>query len=192
MESKRNIVKVLHDGNRSDFKKLFKENYELLVNFATSFLMSRSEAEDVVQNIFTHLWENSKGITFDQSLKAYLFKAVRNRCFNKLRNKNVRDRHNLLYLEALITSYSREEETDEVVERELKKAIGNLPPQVKSIVEQKYFHNKKIMEIADHLGVTKNTVKTQLQRGKAKLKKSLGINSSKLVLLLVCLSEWPS
>lgn len=190
MESKRHMIKELHNGNRSGFKTLFKEYYGPLVNFAASFLLSRSEAEDVVQNIFTHLWENSKGISFDHTLKSYLYKAVRNRCLNKLRNKSIRDRHNLLYLEALITSYTLEEEEDECLTQELKKAIGNLPPQVKSVIEQKYFHNKKVMEIADSLGVTKNTVKTQLQRGKAKLKKSLGIDSTKLILLLICLTDW--
>lgn len=182
-------MKELRKGQRSTFNTLFQLHYASLVNFAFTFLQDRQESEDVVQNIFVHLWENAKGIDENQSIKAYLFKAVRNRCLNKLRNKHIRDRHNLLYLEALISQYTVDAEIDTLIEKELKKALKKLPPQVKEIIEQKYLHNKKIREIAEDIGVSNNTVKTQLQRGKAKLKQALGVKTSQLVFLLISFSD---
>lgn len=190
MKSERNIViKQLRNGQKSDFRRLFNQYYGRLVLFANTFLQNHQESEDIVQNIFIHLWENAKGIDFSDSLQAYLYRAVRNRCLNKLRDKNIRDRHNLLYLEALIAHLKTEKGVELPLENELKKALVDLPDQVKTILEQKYFHNKKIREIAEDLGVSNNTVKTQLQRGKKKLKNALGINTSKLILLLLTLSE---
>ena len=174
---------------KSEFKLLFKQYYPGLVRFAQSFLLDQQTAEDVVQNIFIHLWENAKGIKFDESSQAYLFKAVKNRCLNKLRNKNIRDRHNLLYLEGLIERLSSQEILDFPTQKELKKALNSLPPQVKVIIEEKYIYNKKLKEIAADLGVSTNTVKTQLQRGKHKLKHALGVKSPKIILLLLSLLE---
>lgn len=74
----------------------------------------------------------------------------------------------------MLVHLSREEEIDKnVLEEELLMAISNLPVQAREIIVLKYFKGQKIAEIAETLNLSENTVKTQLKRGKSKLRNEM-------------------
>lgn len=68
------------------------------------------------------------------------------------------------------------------LEAQLLHEIQSLPKQMKEVLILKYFENKQRKEIALTLGISENTVKTQLKRGKKKLFEQL--NDRKLIALL--------
>ena len=68
------------------FDDLFHALYPRLVRFALKYVKQRSAAGDIVQNAFIALWENRMNIDPDLSIKAYLYRIVRNRALNFLRD----------------------------------------------------------------------------------------------------------
>lgn len=168
------------------FKALFDAHYQRLVLFADSFLLDTSAAEDIVQTVFTDLWQRALWKDPAFVVRAYLYTSVRNRCLNEIRNQNVRDSHNLRYVQAMLHVWEDGDDSEALLE-ELKRGIRDLPEQVRRTIELRYFHGKSVSETADILNVSENTVKTQIKRGRASLKLSLSEVRLKIFLLLVTL-----
>jgi len=181
------LIRQLKKGDKAVFEKIYNEYYSGLVAFAQGYLFDLDESKELVQKFFVQLWLKTSSIQIQTSLKSYLFSSVKNRCLNHLRDLKIRDRNNLQYIEAYLASHQGPGELDRLseMEKELLQEIRKLPDQIKKILFLKYFKGKKQREIADELGITENTVKTQLSRGKSKLHKAL----HKKVMVLA-LSPW--
>ncbi len=168
----------IRNGDKKEFDRVYQKYYPILVQFAQGFLVDRMACEEVVQNLFIHLWENRQTIKIHSSLEPYLLVSTKNRCLNKIKKLQIEDAHNALYVQSLIDVAVTDpyEETAQVKERllsELEDAISSLPTQVKTIIELKYLKSKKLKEISELLKITENSVKTQIKRGKTKLRNIL-------------------
>jgi len=169
------IIRQLSQGNQAVFEQLYSDYYPRLVSFANGYLYDIDESKELVQNFFINFWLKISEVKIESSIQAYLFTAVKNRCLNHIKNLNVTDRKKLQYIEASLQSQlviSPNNQLQEL-ESQLMVEIEKLPPQIKKILFLKYFKGNKRHEIAKILGVSENTVKTQLQRGKKKLKSVL-------------------
>jgi len=167
------LFSEIKNRNLKVYESLFINYYPQLVKFAQGYIFDLHESEDIVQNLFIHFWEDAERINLDLSLKAYFFKAVKNRCINYLRDIQIHDRHNSLYVEALLNQENGDEYQDPELIAQINAAIAQLPEQMVRIVKLKYLEGKKLEEIAQIHEVSKNTVKTQLLRAKTKLRKIL-------------------
>jgi RNA polymerase sigma-70 factor, ECF subfamily len=166
------------------FKSVFDTYYKNLVVFAESYLLNRAAAEDVVQTVFEYIWQRDTWRDPAISIRAYLYTAVKNRCINEIRHRNVKDVHDLRYVQAMLNV--REDSGDhELLQDELRKCISTLPTQIRRIIELRYFEGKSVIETASILKISPNTVKTQIKRGRAHLKVSLLDVKVKIFLLLV-------
>jgi RNA polymerase sigma-70 factor (ECF subfamily) len=167
------LFNEIRNRNLKVFEALFGNYYPQLVRFAEGYLFDIQECEDIVQNIFIHFWENAAQIHVEQSVKAYFFQSVKNRCLNRLRDLRIHDKHNILYIEALMNFENAEEIPDAEIIIQINHAIEQLPEQMRAIFKLKYLEGKKLSEIARINQISENTVKTQLLRAKEKLRKSL-------------------
>jgi RNA polymerase sigma-70 factor (ECF subfamily) len=167
------LFNEIKNRNLKVYESLFRNYHPRLVRFAEGYVFDKQECEDIVQNIFIYFWENAEKIDLESSLKGYFFQSVKNRCLNRLRDLQIHDRNNLFYLEALLNQVNYEEIQYSEIIIQIHAAIEQLPQQMAEIFKLKYLEGKKIGEIAQINHVTKNTVKTQLQRAKNKLRKIL-------------------
>jgi len=167
------LFNEIKNRNLKVYEALFSNYHPHLVRFAEGYLFDKQECEDIVQNLFIYFWENADKISLDHSVKSYFFNSVKNRCLNHLRDLNIRDRHNLLYLEGLLNVEGYSEFQNPEIIIQINTAIAQLPEQMAKIFKLKYLEGKKISEIAQINQITENTVKTQLLRAKDKLRKLL-------------------
>lgn len=167
------LLNEIKNKNIKVFEALFHEYYSPLCQFAQGFVFDVYECENLVQDLFVFIWENSERIIIKSSFKAYLYQSVRNRCLNYIRNLQVKDKYNILYIEAM----SNIDDFDTIISLEIydkiHHAINALPERMAEVFKMKYLNNKKYKEIAWELKISENTVKTQLARAKEKLKSSL-------------------
>jgi len=172
------LFNEIKSRNRQVFEGLFREYYPFLTKFAEGFVFDRQVAEDIVQNLFLHFWENVSHIEIESSIRSYLYQSVRNRCLNYLRDLHVQDKHRLLYIEAGLNSEDPLiwQETDLI--RQIQEAIDSLPVQMRELFVMKYLQGMKTKEIAGMKGISENTIKTQLQRAKEKLRRKLSETTS--------------
>ena len=167
------LFNEIKNRNLKVYEALFSNYYPGLVRFAEGYLFDKQVCEDIVQNIFVYLWENAEKINFEVSVKAYFFQSVKNGCLNHLRNLQIRDRHNLMYIEALLNREDADGSEDPEIILQIRHAISRLPEQMAGVFNLKYLEGKKLKEIASIKQISENTIKTQLLRAKDKLRKIL-------------------
>jgi RNA polymerase sigma-70 factor (ECF subfamily) len=159
--------KLIKEGDQTAFEMIFKIHYSPLCNYAYTFLKDRDEAEEIVQAAFLNVWEKKENITIETSLKAYLYRAVRNSCLNARKHLAVKKKHSE---EKLFTeTRSQESVMDSVISSELDQKIGDalmaLPEQCRIVFKMSRFEDLKYQEIADQLNISVKTVENQI--GKA-------------------------
>ncbi|WNH09480.1 RNA polymerase sigma-70 factor [Thalassobellus suaedae] len=168
------IFEEIKKGNRQVYRNFFNKNYEGLVIYANGYLFDKEASEDVVQEVFIHLWEKSHKIEIESSLHGYVHTMVRNRCLNFLKSLKITDNFKSLDFNInLIADHvfdSTSDENKKIVYHQILKIVDTLPDKMQQIVKLKFLHNYKYNEIATELDVSVNTVKTQLKRAKSKIK----------------------
>lgn len=167
------VFNEIKKRNIKVYEALFADYYPQLVRFAEGYLFDRQVCEDIVQNLFIYFWENTEKICLELSIKAYFFQSVKNRCLNHLRDLQIRDRHNLLYMGAILNQEDISEIEDPELILQISDAISKLPKEMAEVFKLKYLEGKKLREIALMNQISENTVKTQLRRAKDKLRKIL-------------------
>ena len=167
------LVVEIENGNQSVFEKLYHEYYTILVEFANKFLLNQGASEDVVQGVFVYFWENAKKIKLEKSIRSYLYQSVKNSCLNQLRAIHIRDKHQILYIEAILASNDDSILEDSELVIEIKKALAQLPLQMSDIFKRKYLSDMRIKDIASELSLSENTVKVQLFKARNRIRELL-------------------
>ncbi len=140
----------------------FETNYHAACLVAMRYLKDTREAEDLVQEVFLHIWECRHQIIVRDNLRNYLFNSVKNASINYTqRNKKF---YTALEDADLSSAYaeSNDEFTKEEFAAKVAKSIDQLPPQCKKIFLLAYLDNLSYQNIAEALQLSKNTVKTQM------------------------------
>ncbi len=143
------------------FQEVYHYYHPQLFGLAYRYLKCHVRAEDVVHDAFMKLWDNRGRIK--SNIRGFLFTAARNRAINKIRNRKRQKLKNAEFTN-LSPAYANGT-VDTLIysdyERILQEAIHELSEGKRKIFElktQKEFSNK---DIADELGVSIHTVKSQ-------------------------------
>ena len=159
--------KLIKEGDETAFEMIFKIHYKSLCNYAFTFLRDRDEAEEVVQAAFLTVWEKKEQITIESSLKAYLYRAVRNSCLNARKHEEVKRKHvdEKIFTEARSHESAMQTVISEELDDKISKALMVLPEQCRIVFKMSRFEDLKYQEIADQLNISVKTVENQI--GKA-------------------------
>ena len=153
-------------------EKLFKQHYRQMYRLATILLHDDAESKDVVHDIFARLLDDHHDLREDTAL-SYLLTSVRNRCLNVMRNRQIQERVERLYLLDLDTTITPTEQFEEEL-KALDKGIEQLePPVCRDIIMQHFRDGITYKEIASHLSVSETTVYKHLRRALSQLRTQL-------------------
>ncbi|TWV15726.1 RNA polymerase sigma-70 factor [Bacteroidaceae bacterium HV4-6-C5C] len=166
------FLEKINSQSPTAYHELYNEYYKALVIYAANFLATTDTAEDIVQEIFATIWEKKISFISLQSLKTYLYNSTRNAALNYLKHQNVETG----YIQYMLDTYkeiTEEDTNEEEVYRILFKSIDQLPPRCHEIFVL-HMEGKKNEEIAQALGLSIETVKTQKKRALQSLKRQMG------------------
>lgn len=169
------LIKKLRKGDEKAFRLLYDRHYVLLCRFANQILNNAALAEEVVDDVIFYLWEHRSEVEIRYSIRAYLMRAVRNRCLNELQSHNHREE---LHLSSFLSPESMDfldflfvddkqplgMLLEQELEDELKRSIDELPLECRRVFYKSRFEQKKYEEIADELGISVNTVKYHIKK----------------------------
>ena len=177
-------IRHINRGDRSAFKIFFEYHYNALSAFGYKFVTDRSIVEDMVQEAYITCWEKRRDFEHINALKSFLYTSVRNKCLNHLKHQAVQKKHENALIYELesdqhFTNHVIEEETFNLLHAEIK----HLPRSAQEIMILA-LNGLKNQEIANELGISLNTVKTQKKIAYSKLKDRLG---HRFNLVLLCL-----
>ena len=147
------------------FTPLAERYMDTIFRVAYSYLRSKSDADDVTQDVLIQLYRQDKAFERDAHVKNWLIRVTVNRCKNVLRApwhkaEDIADYENTLVFEQ--PQY-----------RELFDAVMALDKRYRVPVLLYYYEGYSQKEIAEMLAVPEETVRTRLFRARGKLKTSL-------------------
>lgn len=175
------LTALLREGDATAFVEIYRRNWQRMYNTAYKRLKDPYQCEDLVQNIFTDLWERRTEVLIG-NLQAYLQTAVRFQVVKyTTRTSNVSP-----FADILETTLASAGNTDDsIIENELLELVrlwvAALPEKRREIFILYYMEEHSSERIAELLGISQKTVQNQLATATGALRSQL----SKV--LLVCL-----
>jgi RNA polymerase sigma-70 factor (family 1) len=152
-------------GDANAFTTLYKQYYKQLIIFARTKVDNLQEAEDMVQEIFTSLWQRRRELSINISLKQYLYRAVHLQYAYKCRRNEVARR---------FVTHAYHTSSDSAVPRNLEnKELGQQirdaaryvsAPACRKVFELLYLQELSHKEIAHDMNIQLQVVKNQVSR----------------------------
>ncbi len=160
--------------DKKSFQRIFDNYFNALCVFGYRYISDSTAVEDMIQEVFVSFWEKQENFDNEKAIKAFLYTSVRNKCLNHMKHQTVQKKHEerLIYeleSEQFFSQHIIEEETFNQLYIEIK----DLPESAQNIMLLA-LNGLKNNEIAEELGISVNTVKTQKKIAYSKLKNNIG------------------
>jgi len=173
-----NEVKKIIDGcikgNNDDQKLLFKALYSQMMAICYRYANRSEDAKDLLQEGFIKVFDKIEKYNFEGSLAAWVKRIMVNNAIDYYRKQKKKFAFSDTYIEAenIPDSALEDESPFEVVSsKELMEMVQALPPAYRTVfnlfVMEDYSHG----EIADELGISEGTSKSNLSKARRNLKK---------------------
>ena len=101
------------------WKKLYRNYYPALCNYAAQITRNEINVEDIVQESLISLWDSSVSFTNLKTLTSWLYKAVYTRSLNNLRDQTRANKLHLSFWDTMQETQMEEEAVDMAIEEEL-------------------------------------------------------------------------
>ena len=166
----------------SDFEKLYSRYYPKMVRFVTAYVLTRTDAENIVQDIFLDLLEK-ENVGSINNLNAYLFRMAKNKSVDFLRHRIMREKKEDSIKDSMLREYNpllyfiekfdERDFSDEELNAVILRSIESLPEKCREIFVLSKVDGLSNKQIAEQLNIAETTVKTQVQRAYRMLRERL-------------------
>jgi len=165
----RRLVELCKANDRTSQKKIYELYSAPMLNVAYRILNSREEAEDVLQESFISMFKSIHKFRAESTFGAWFKRIVVNKSINALKKQR--------YFSEPIDDMLIADEEDEPQEVEytvehIKTAMSQLKPGYRAVFSLYMFEDYSHQEIANELGISLGTSKSQLSRAKLRVSKN--------------------
>lgn len=165
----RELFIELKSNNKIAFEKLYIKYNKLVYGIAFSILKNKEASEDVVQSVFSKLYEMDKSKMPENKEASWLYTLTKNEAITFLRKKD-----NNIDLESIYNIEDKDNEINNIIDQvEFNRLIRGLNDKEKQIISLKILANLSFDEIGKLLGESTNTIKWRYYKS---------INTLKIVL----------
>jgi RNA polymerase sigma factor (sigma-70 family) len=144
------------------FDAIYRDNARYVYNVAIGMLRNKTEAEDIMQNVFIKLFDNFAAFRGDSSIRTYLYRMTVNKCLDLFRLRKIR--------ESKLEKIEIPVEKNHAAGNELYSLLEKLDPDLKAPVLLSEIGGFSYKEIGEILGINLGTVKSRIHRGMNKLR----------------------
>ncbi|MDW8297244.1 MAG: RNA polymerase sigma factor [Raineya sp.] len=164
------LIKLCQKGDRKAQRLLYERYVRKLLGICKRYLTDIQDAEDALMNAFLKIFDNIHHLKQTDSLESWLKRIVVNECLSILRKKR------MLFVEAETQEFlmSRWENGEDILQTEdLLKCLHQLPEGYRTVFNLYAIEGYSHEEIAQMLGISEGTSKSQLSRARNLLQKYL-------------------
>ena len=168
------IIRSFREGDKEAFRWVYDKMVRPLTYFVENIIFSQTDAEDIVANAFSKLYNARTGMKSFEHIKRWLYVIVRNESIDYLRSRRrLRESHSeVAYLESTFEDQLETERVKAEVFRHILAEIEKLPRQRKAILRLYFFEQKSTAEIAEQTGLNSQTVLNHKAKALDSLRKS--------------------
>jgi RNA polymerase sigma-70 factor, ECF subfamily len=169
METDRELMARIAGADEAAFSALVERYGGRLLAVARRLLGSRADAEDAVQRALLQCYAGAASYRAQWAVSTWLYRILTNLCVDELRRRATRAAHDA-GRGALDSARAREPRRD----LDLQRALARVPQEARVLLALRYAEGLSYGELARVRGISVNTVKSQLARGKTLLREELG------------------
>jgi RNA polymerase sigma-70 factor (family 1) len=185
VKNESHLVDSLSKGNLLAFNTLYKEYCGPLYRFAVGYLKSGAEAEELVQEVFTIIWEKREYLKSELSFKSYLFTIAFNIIRKHFRNKAYLSEYFKTGVNADFDLETSQKITCDSLNQYINELVNKLPQKRREIFIKSRFEGLCIKEIAEKMKISHKTVENQLTSALKLIRANLRRESINCILLLI-------
>lgn len=173
------LFEDIKSGKAEAYEYVFKTYYPMLKAYATRYIPTEEDLNDILQDCFTKLWLNREQLK-PVSISSLLYTMVRNACLNFIRQQLIRNQRSIDDLptqqesESLYSLFFHHNPEEELVYQELldeiDQILNSLPYQSKQIFYLSRQEGLKNREIAERLNISIKTVEYHISKALTMLK----------------------
>jgi len=166
------LIEGCINGNRKSQNQLYKILMPKMLIVCLHYSDNRVEAEEILQEGFIKMFEFIHQYKFNGSFEGWVRKIMVNCALEKYRNK--RQMHVVVHIDRTAIEYAGNEEIiSQIGVKELLKIIHQLSPAYRIIFNLYVLEGMKHREIAQYLGISEGTSKSNLSNARAFLQKAV-------------------
>jgi len=169
----RELVDLSKAGNRKAQYQLYQLYAGAMYNICMRMLNNQQEAEDMLQESFTEAFIKLDSFRYDSTFGAWLKRIVVNKCINELKRRKAE----LVFTDTPLEPLGDDEQADyaqitlEVAR--IQKAMEQLADGYRVILSLYLLEGYDHTEIAQIMGISESTSKSQYMRAKKKILEKL-------------------
>jgi RNA polymerase sigma-70 factor, ECF subfamily len=164
------LIAQVARGQKLALGAIYDRYAGLLLAVLTRVLRDRQEAEDVLHEVFLEVWQRAADFDPERgNVRAWLVMRARSRGLDRLR---VLGRAKTLPEGTACAEAPAEAAPADALS--VRRALSNLTPELRQLLELGYFEGMSSAEIAAHQGIAVGTVKSRVARALAELRDNLG------------------
>jgi RNA polymerase sigma-70 factor (ECF subfamily) len=157
------------DRDREAFELLYGRYVRPVFSLALRRLGDRGHAEDAVQDAFAAIWRSASTYRPERGAAGgWIYTVARNAIVDRLRRNGPAVDAELPELAAVEPGPAQQAEDSDVAWR-VHRALEELQPREREVIELAYWSGMSQSEVAEYLGLPLGTVKTRTRSGLAKL-----------------------
>ena len=157
------------------FRDLYDAYYSYLCGMAVSYVHNFEAAREIVDDVFIRVWERRSRLKYPPL--PYLFSAVRNVCYNYLRDTKKASGVTLVLMEQLPDCCPYDESEVEDIVRLINEISDSLPQACKEVFTLHYNDGMDTAEIAERLGIAPSTVRVQIKLALDRIREKMKNNA---------------
>lgn len=184
-DEQKGLVERAKAGDIDAFGELFERTRRRVYQYIRQMVPNPEDAEDLTQQVYVRAWSALKGLQTNEAFLVWLHRIARHLVLD--RSKRAR-----LDTISLQTGYMREEDEEnsgieivdwsanpelvvlsEATQEAIRQAVRSLPEIYREVVTMHHLEGMEISEIAQVLGIPKNTVLSRLARAREALRHKL-------------------
>ena len=184
MEVDKRLIEKCKEYDKYSFMKLYKMYEKYLYSLCFNYVQNPHDALDLVQEIYIKVFKNIDKFDTDMPFHPWIRKISVNTCLNFTRtiknnvismNASISDSDDEITLED--TFLSKEDVLEDVINSEtkniIKRYLNEMQEEYRMVIILRYYEELSYNEIAEIIGKPLGTIKTEIYRAKAILKKKL-------------------
>ncbi len=168
------LIKRLKKNDLDAFNQIFYTYSSKLYHFAYGYLKSREEAEEMVQEIFSKIWDKRADIKEEFEFRSYLFSIAFNYIKKYFRSKALINK----YIESKVFNDEKTDQTQELVNYSSLKAmvdklVDRMPEKRRAVFIKSRYEGKNAKDISEEMNISQSTVENHLNQALRFLRQQL-------------------
>ncbi len=170
------LLERFRSGDRQAFGELVQRHQRQVYYLVWRYVRNDEDAKDLTQATFVRAWQNASNFRGDASVRTWLYRIAVNLALNHVRDRGRWQSSDIEPESLPVESATAERLVEAEVSQQLLKAVGQLPPKQRLVVELRVQEGLTFREVADVAECSEDAAKANFHHAIKRLRTLLSVD----------------